>query len=59
MKEREHKESKKLTHLPNIFCRLRVIQQELDRVLKVLALDTEEPLVIDQIGDVMPHKELR
>ena len=47
-----------LTHLPDVFGRVWLVQHELGAVLVVLALDAEEPLVVDQVGDVLPLEEL-
>ncbi len=35
------------THLPDVLCRVRLVQDELDAALVVLALNAEQALVVD------------
>ena len=48
-----------LTHLPDVFGRVRLVEQELDAEFVVLAFDAEVSFVVDQVGDVVPLEELR
>ncbi len=46
-------------HLPDVFRRIRLVQQKLHAPLVLLTLYAKQTLVVDQIGNVAPSQELR